>query len=995
GEGSSAPTFVAIYLANLSIANRSSVVLAAPHGQGALLRWPFQALLVLNTNISNSSEMTLSALTLNVSGNVVYAAAYILETRVVESSVLSLTDILVVDAFPVPAVNRIVLSGITAAASSHVSFVNVSCAAVSSAYYCIQIDRVVSNHSRLTIASGTALSLLISSSTFVDSFVDLFHYSGLTANVTVRSCSLRVSSLERQRLCCIYVGNLPNLTFSKIPIVVTLDTVTVVVPWTGLPTAAAPWVSVVLLNTTSHQLTVVMVVEQLQLLGSVSFVDATSLSNSIEAALSIVMLRCSWWGRHAFTGALEPVSLALRGQVFRGPRSAVTPTTSVTASYSSSTYPTSALCSSRYGGYAARLAGASWSNTLSQSSYLIATATGSKSSSLSLTAFLVTATYELLITTSEKVAVTSTATRSHNITDTHTLPLSITPTSTSTLQNRSTTLQVSSTVLKDSRSHTMNRFTLTNSISDVPTTTQTSHHLVMPSGTLSARSVRMNTTTTLSVTNLQHAVDIVPITATPALVESAPLVLSVGALIGGGVAGGGDATVLATLTMMTCGGRRTWDSNTGPQRLAVSVFYDLGPAAAVLGNLGITLTVFAAMCLAACCRSLCKGVALSDSFIALRVPSIPWRVFTFLLPGMMFSAVSLVANDVGEDEPPLAFSEGGRIAMCIIVLLVVVCGGVRCTMTVLQRTLRPSVFLSSTEDVFCEPYLPPWFSRLFGHWLLSRCQWEPASVRLQFGSFYVSVASREAMWVQPALQFHAAVFSLIAAIPFPQSACIAQFVLAMAWMLVPVALVGHFKFNLLRRPFHNHLLALSALITIGVLGATAVFVDGSVAITQRDNAATARDVLSIVLSVVSAIKIILGTIGEIAEWYAKRRFFRIKNEHTSDGKMMLLGLELFGGDETPATPTSATTPPAHLQTDQGMSSVRVKKKKRKAGGPSSLDSSGRSLDQQIDDVLNADVFTATRDARLLSADQWERLRGYTLELLVTRAARGVSLNSEL
>ncbi|CUG90555.1 membrane-associated protein, putative [Bodo saltans] len=449
GEGSSAPTFVAIYLANLSIANRSSVVLAAPHGQGALLRWPFQALLVLNTNISNSSEMALSALTLNVSGNVVYAAAYFLETRVVESSVLSFSGVLAVDAFPVPAVNRIVLSGITAATSSHVSFVNVSCAESAPAYYCIQIDRVVSNHSRLTIASGTALSLLISASTFVDGFVDLSHNSGRTANATLRSCSLRVSTLERQRLYFINVGNLPNLTFSKTPIVVTLDTVVAVVPWTGLPTAAAPWVSVVLLNTTSHQLTVVMVVEQLQLLGSVSFVDATSLSNSVEAALSVVILRCSWWGRHVFTGALEPVSLALRGQVFRGPRSAVAPTTSVTASYSSSIYPTSALCSSRYGGYGAKLAGVSWSDTLSGQS------TSSKSS-------LSRTVTELPMTASDRIAATLTTTHSEHFTQTYSLLLrSFTPTLTNTPRTRSTTLQLSASVLQDSASLTMIPFTLT------------------------------------------------------------------------------------------------------------------------------------------------------------------------------------------------------------------------------------------------------------------------------------------------------------------------------------------------------------------------------------------------------------------------------------------------------------------------------------------------------------------------------------------------------
>jgi hypothetical protein len=55
--------------------------------------------------------------------------------------------------------------------------------------------------------------------------------------------------------------------------------------------------------------------------------------------------------------------------------------------------------------------------------------------------------------------------------------------------------------------------------------------------------------------------------------------------------------------MMTCAGKKTWGSNTGPQRLVVSVFYDLGPGAAVLGNIGLALLCYAVQFTAVKCLS--------------------------------------------------------------------------------------------------------------------------------------------------------------------------------------------------------------------------------------------------------------------------------------------------------------------------------------------------------------------------------------------------------
>ncbi|CUG85834.1 transmembrane protein, putative [Bodo saltans] len=193
-----------------------------------------------------------------------------------------------------------------------------------------------------------------------------------------------------------------------------------------------------------------------------------------------------------------------------------------------------------------------------------------------------------------------------------------------------------------------------------------------------------------------------------------------------------------------------------------------------------------------------------------------------------------------------------------------------CVISVARATWR-QLYLASTAIILCEPHLPRWFMRLFGPWLLPRVMWEPNELKLRYGDFFSSIASTDALLVNPILQLHGAVFSLIAAIPFPQSACAAQFVqfvLAIVWMCVPVVMVLRWRLRLLRRPPTNPLALLNNVTVVGVLLATLVFVEGPA--TSQSAAASVRDVFGYVLSVVSVIKTVLTIVSIVAEGYAKR-----------------------------------------------------------------------------------------------------------------------------
>jgi hypothetical protein len=466
------------------------------------------------------------------------------------------------------------------------------------------------------------------------------------------------------------------------------------------------------------------------------------------------------------------------------------------------------------------------------------------------------------------------------------------------------------------------------------------------------------------------------------IVDTIPLVSAVAALISGGgaAAAAGDAATLAALAMMTCGGHRTWETNTGPQRLVISVFYDMGPGAALFGNIGLALACFTLLRIAVWCRRR-RGMEPSDTWqIKLRYPNVPWSAFMFILPGVAFSAVSLLGGGMDDDQL-LGTSKIGHLAAGVTVLVAVSAVLVYCIVVVMGRVAM-LVHLQPTTHIFCEPYLPRWFMRLFASWLLPRVGWEPKHLERQYGNFFSSVASKDALWVHPLLQVHGAVFSLIAAVPFPPQSCLAQFLIAIGWMCVPIAVVLLWRLQLNRRPTSDPLILLSSLLTISVLIATAAFSLGPVS--QQSVASSSRDLLSALLSAVNVLKVLLSFISAVAEWSAKRNWSRHQAQlapqrSRTDNRSRSANLDVFSLRDLREEERMDDTQSIHLTLNSRNSfednqllllSLHV-----------------RSLDDKIEELLEADYFTSTRDKGLLSAEQWERLKRYSLELLITRASR--------
>ncbi|CUG85818.1 membrane-associated protein, putative [Bodo saltans] len=298
----------------------------------------------------------------------------------------------------------------------------------------------------------------------------------------------------------------------------------------------------------------------------------------------------------------------------------------------------------------------------------------------------------------------------------------------------------------------------------------------------------------------------------------------------------------------------------------------------------------------------------------------------------------------------------------------------------------------------CEPHLPRWFLRIAGSWLLPRVMWEPKELKLQYGEFFSSVASIDAMRVAPLLQVHGAVFSLIAAIPFPQFACAAQFVLAIVWMCVPVALLLRWELKLLRRPPSNPLVLLSNLVVFGVLIATLVFVEGPVG--AQDAAASARDALGDVLTAVSILNTCITAVGTAAEMIARR---------SSDVVAETGKLEFIRGDREAEWDHNVLREPqqhfAQLQTDalellidgmlDGVEEVVTEASRDDKGRQKEIYNQKCAVVHKLDDcierITNDPLFVAARNQRGNQRDlsqNNDRVLRFTLKLLVTRAARG-------
>ncbi|CUG85783.1 transmembrane protein, putative [Bodo saltans] len=178
--------------------------------------------------------------------------------------------------------------------------------------------------------------------------------------------------------------------------------------------------------------------------------------------------------------------------------------------------------------------------------------------------------------------------------------------------------------------------------------------------------------------------------------------------------------------------------------------------------------------------------------------------------------------------------------------------------------------------------------RCFGPWLLPHRAWKPNELKLQYNDFFSSVASKDALWVHPFLQMHGAVFSLIAAIPFRESVCMAQFGLAIAWTCVPIALLVRWRLRLFRRPPLNALCFVSYLCVVAMLVASLVAQNSSNTSEVISDVIVAQSVLSGILAVVSAAKVVITLTIAFAEHRAKiefRRFHRRLRLHSENNRL--------------------------------------------------------------------------------------------------------------
>ncbi|CUG90560.1 membrane-associated protein, putative [Bodo saltans] len=425
------------------------------------------------------------------------------------------------------------------------------------------------------------------------------------------------------------------------------------------------------------------------------------------------------------------------------------------------------------------------------------------------------------------------------------------------LQDSSPTFNVASTAtnastkdssISESRSSCVRSFTNTTTPQLLPSATNrpTRTAILTPSRSPQATLPTLSLAPTKTLTNQIPPQSFV--LGAARAIEAAAFVAAAGSLVGGGAVG--EAATIAALSMLTCGGKKTWDSNTGPQRLVVSVFYDLGPGAAVVGNIGIVVIVFLAQYFIVRIvrhrnanaagkyghrsstiayeidkdhlspRHIQEELA-SEIAARVRFPSIAWSVFTFLLPGILFSAISLLTSD-NEDTLFSSHETSGRATLASVVICLSLLAAAVSARSISQE-VWPAVHTVSTSEVLSEPNLPRWFLERFGFWLLPRVSWETKLHKLRWSSFFSSVASTDALWVQPFLQLQGAIFSLVAAIPFPTRVCVVQFVIAMLLMCVPIAAIVYWKLQLLRRTPSNALTLITSLLSFGVLLCTCIY----------------------------------------------------------------------------------------------------------------------------------------------------------------------------
>ncbi|CUG85809.1 membrane-associated protein, putative [Bodo saltans] len=225
-------------------------------------------------------------------------------------------------------------------------------------------------------------------------------------------------------------------------------------------------------------------------------------------------------------------------------------------------------------------------------------------------------------------------------------------------------------------------------------------------------------------------------------------------------------------------------------------------------------------------------------------------------------------------------------------------------------------------------------------------------------------------------------------------------------MCVPVVLVLRWRLRLLRRPPSNPLVLLNNVTVVGVLLATLVFVEGPAS--SQSAAASVRDVLGYVLTVVSVVNTVLTIVSVVAEGYAKRShqtsLHKVKEQ--VNGELQSQTNVLYWLSEA-ADSQEFSEPQAADRCALQLACV--------AASPALVLSAGSSLyyrtpprrslntaalDAQIDHLLQHSLYAplvqhcpsehdpvAYMHQHLQQQKQWNRAQQFTLKLLITRAAR--------
>ncbi|CUG88421.1 DGF-1-like protein, putative [Bodo saltans] len=217
-----------------------------------------------------------------------------------------------------------------------------------------------------------------------------------------------------------------------------------------------------------------------------------------------------------------------------------------------------------------------------------------------------------------------------------------------------------------------------------------------------------------------------------------------------------DGQVLAAITGMSCSSTTSQQAS-GPLQYLISPFYDLGPSAVVLGNIGLGLGCFL---IRLALTSLFPDTLPAD---LLRFPSLDLVLVTFLMQGVVRAGGQLLFTFPSAGEGILGLV---AIAYCVAVY---------CFAVTASRRVRPLlVFTKYAHFANAEQATEPLgFMAIKDKWLLPSGYWGPKHWTLVLGSTFARTSSSDV--VQFAV-FPAAASSLIAlltSIQPPQSGCTA------------------------------------------------------------------------------------------------------------------------------------------------------------------------------------------------------------------------------